>query len=610
MNLKYFKSLCSTSLIIFLVSCGNNEVEPITYEISPTVDPNISLDCTGAWANSPLCKERNEALIELKKLDPLYQSFKDLDTPESKLLQNEVEILKKEGDKFYYDEFYFKSRDSYKQATQLITDFNDKNKNKVLDLIQRSNLAFNIGNLEESNRLVLSGLDLDPTNRDLNNLKSRILNYETVSILVNQSKELSLSNSYDEALNKIDEALSIDPDRVDAVETKNKLIADSRDYFFNQNVKFSYNSMNNDDFDAAVDFYEKAKNLFSNRPELKALKIELDKEKRIFDINRFTLLGDNSYASEDWNGAIQNYKKVIELDSNNQNINSKYSRTILIKEVYDDLNKYLANQDRLSSTNIRNNFKQAIQKSKNIQLDQEKNLISLITKAEEAFNRYNEMIIVNLVSNNQTYIDIQKTAQYNPFNEQNIKLYPGRYVLIAKKRGMQSFRKEFILEPGTDFISITAICTSSCNIFETGNKNKDDIDIGDKDIQIATQIRTNEQRKSEANNSNFIKNVKIVNSTFTNNIQCTKKTRNRAMRLEFILNLDESSKVIASRVNSVKDPVTREEYNNLRSDERSVIVVIEKALKKSRFRVPRIDGEIQVGKINHVVKVPSDFCVT
>ena len=167
---------------------------------------------------------------------------------------------------------------------------------------------------------------------------------------------------------------------------------------------------------------------------LKALKIELDKEKRIFDINRFTLLGDNSYDIEDWNSAIENYKKVIELDSNNQNINSIYSRTILIKEVYDDLNKYLANQDRLSSPNIRNNFNKAIQRSKKIQLDQEKKLISLISKAEETFNRYNEMIIMNLISNNQTYIDIQKTAQYNPFNEQNIKLYPGKYVLIAKKK--------------------------------------------------------------------------------------------------------------------------------------------------------------------------------
>ena len=94
----------------------------------------------------------------------------------------------------------------------------------------------------------------------------------------------------------------------------------------------------------------------------------------------------------------------------------------------------------MSSTNIRNNFKKAIQKSKEIQLDQE-NLISLISKAEEAFNRYNEMIIVNLISNNQTYIDIQKTAQYNPFNEQNIKLYPGKYVLIAKKEACNHFEK-------------------------------------------------------------------------------------------------------------------------------------------------------------------------
>ena len=88
---------------------------------------------------------------------------------------------------------------------------------------------------------------------------------------------------------------------------------------------------------------------------------------------------------------------------------------------------------------------------------------------------------------------------------------------------MQSFRKEFILEPGTDFISITAVCTSRCNIFETDNKNKEDIDIGDNDIQIATQTRTNEQRESEVYNNSFINNVKIVNSTFTNNIQCTKK---------------------------------------------------------------------------------------
>ena len=71
MNLRFYKSLISIIVFSLLYSCSNEE--PITNSDQNilTVDPNTSLDCTGVWANSPLCKERNEALVELKKLDPL-----------------------------------------------------------------------------------------------------------------------------------------------------------------------------------------------------------------------------------------------------------------------------------------------------------------------------------------------------------------------------------------------------------------------------------------------------------------------------------------------------------------------------------------------------------
>ena len=36
---------------------------------SASVNPNISLNCSGIWEGSPLCLERNEALLELRKLD-------------------------------------------------------------------------------------------------------------------------------------------------------------------------------------------------------------------------------------------------------------------------------------------------------------------------------------------------------------------------------------------------------------------------------------------------------------------------------------------------------------------------------------------------------------
>ena len=165
MNLRFYKSYLGIILIFLLYSCSSDKKEIITYEISPSVDPNTSLDCTGVWANSPLCKERNEALVELKKLEPLYQSFKVVDDAQAKEILNEVEILKKNGDKFYFDEFYFKSRDSYKDAFDLIVGYNDRNKLKVLELIDRANLAFDLIKLDEAKSLILDGLSIDPSNK-------------------------------------------------------------------------------------------------------------------------------------------------------------------------------------------------------------------------------------------------------------------------------------------------------------------------------------------------------------------------------------------------------------------------------------------------------------
>ena len=108
----------------------------------------------------------------------------------------------------------------------------------------------------------------------------------------------------------------------------------------------------------------------------------------------------------------------------------------------------------------------------------------------------------------------------------------------------------------------------------------------------------------------FIKNAKIIGSTFSKNIKCTKTTRNRSLRLAFSLNVDKSGKVVSSRVSSISDESTKQQAKNLRPDDRAVIVIIEKALKKSKFNVPMINNQPQTGKINHVVRVPADFCVT
>ena len=607
MNLRFYKSYLGIILIFLLYSCSSDKKEIITYEISPSVDPNTSLDCTGVWANSPLCKERNEALVELKKLEPLYQSFKIVDDAQAKEILNEVEILKKNGDKFYFDEFYFKSRDSYKDAFDLIVGYNDRNKLKVLELIDRANLAFDLIKLDEAKSLILDGLSIDPSNKELNYLNNRVDNYQNVSNLISSAKEYSFSNEYDLALKTINEALNIDPERIDSIQTKQKLVNDSRSYFFDQNLKNAYKALSLNDFTNSISLFEEAKSLLPNNPELPILKREIDSKKKQYDIILFSESGDRNYSSESWEAAMDAYKNALALDPTNSDLIAKFNRTSALKNTYDDLSKYLRNIDRLSSPNIRNNFKKSLDIANKINLDTENNLIDLINNANQIFKKYGEMIVLNLISNNETFVDIQKTRQYQPFTEENIKLYPGKFVIVAKKRGMQSFRKEIYLEPGKEFLSITAICSNKCNIFETESVTKEDIDVSN--IEEQEQGLANNQTQNNTND-NFISNAKIIGSSFSKNIKCTKTTRNRSLRLVFTLNVDKSGKVVSSRVSSIRDETTKQQAKNLRVDDRAVIVIIEKALKKSKFNVPMKNNQHQTGKINHVVRVPADFCVT
>ena len=46
----------------------------------------------------------------------------------------------------------------------------------------------------------------------------------------------------------------------------------------------------------------------------------------------------------------------------------------------------------------------------------------------------------------------------------------------------------------------------------------------------------------------------------------------------------------------------------LNNDDKLVIGIIERALKKSRFKLPKIDGSSSAGKIKYTLTVPNNFC--
>lgn len=591
MTLKCFKKNSFFLTLFVTFSCSPVEQEESVFKPSTKVDPNISLDCSGIWAGSQLCLERNEALIELREFDQLFKSLALHSGERNNELIEKLKLIRQEGDGFYNDEFYFKARDSYRSGITLIEEFNNKEilfiENLILDI--KNNL--NLGRIQEANAL-LEKLHNTSKSSEAKLLQDRVDNYYQINDLIDKSRSFLFDNNFEKAFESINLAISLDAERLDSKQLKDEIQIKSNHYYFDLYLESSYRELNNNNINEAFDYFNKAKNIFSNNDELSILNKTLEKYKKEYDLTRFIKLGDSFYNQEEWKKAILNYKSALELNPNSSNILDKLNRTESLNSINERLNNFMESPERLSSKRIRDGFLNAINEGLSFKLKSEKNLILTLDKAKEIYDQYSVMITLNLSSNNKTFVDIVKTVQYQPFENKRIKLYPGKYVIVAKKKGLQSYRFSINISPDSDDIYINAICDSVCSIFYEDQPPLEN-SIAKNQTEISAPIAIS------SDDSNFIKDAKIIRSTFLNNLACDRPTKNNTIKISFSLSVDKSGNVIS---------LQRLGEYRFSSEDRKAVSVVERALRKSRFRLPSVNGSKQTGKIKHTVSIPQNFC--
>ena len=602
-NLRSYNLLLSLFILFIYSGCSSEPEVSDTFKPSSSVDPNTSLDCSGIWEGSPLCLERNQSLVELKNLDNLYQELILVKSSESEAVIDKVKSLRSEGDKNYNDEFYFKARDLYKEAFEAIIYFNSRNKTKVKNLILQSENLLNIGKPEEAGELIKEASSIEPSNTNLLTLQKRVDNYYQINSLISSSKKSLIEEDFDNALIKINKAILLDNLRLDSADLKDAIISESNDYYFDQYIRNSYKNIDSGDIKRALLNLSKAKKIYPNNEEVIILDKTLLISKKQYDLKNFKKAGDISYSNEDWPKALKNYSSALKLTPNDQLLKDQVKKVTILDKISNQLTKFNSSPERLSSTNIRNNLNTVLKTAKEIILVDEVKLISLIKKSDELFNLYSVMVVLNITSNNKTFIDIQKTAQYRPFENESIKLYPGKYILIAKRKGMQSIRKEINLSPESKVVSVTAICENQCRIFNSKSNQsyENAVTTNKKSIIGSNPVIASKNLITKTDQVNFIRGAKINSTSFSRNLVCDKKTKNNSFRANFVLSVTKTGTVVSTRL---VDTSTI----NLSTDDRKVIVIIERALKKSKFKLPKIDGKTSPGKINYPVSIPKNFC--
>lgn len=590
MNLKCFKKY-NFLLFLIIFSCSPVEKEGSVFKPSIAVDPNTSLDCSGIWAGSQLCLERNEALIELKKFDELFQKLNlGKDNSNSELIEK-LKLIRQEGDKFYTEEFYFRARDSYKSAITIIEEFNKKEAVMIEDLVLKINSNLNLGRVEEAN-LLLDKLESITNVSNLELLKSRVDNYYEINDLLEESRYYLANNNFEQAIESINLAIYLDNQRLDSIQLKDEIKTKSDQYYFDFYIKLSYEELNNNNINTAFDYFNKAKKIFDSNEELIILGNSLQKYKKEYDLSQFIKLADLLSNEEQWEEAISNYKSALELNPNSSELLTKLKRVESLNSINNKLNEFMKAPERLSSKRIRDSFLMTINDGLSYELQNEKNLILALQKATDLYKQYSVMVTLNISSNNRTYVDILKTVQYQPFINQSIKLYPGNYVIVAKRKGLQSFRMPIIISPDSDVINLDAVCDKSCSVSY-------DNEFSIKRSPENTDNNINSSILNMPSANTYIEGAKIINSSFTKNLICDRPTKNKLIKISYSVSVDRSGNVISAQ---------RLGENRFNTEDRKAVSVVERALKKSRFRLPNYESSSQLGKIKHTVSIPQNFC--
>ena len=340
-NLKSYKLPLTLFLLFTFLGCSGEGDKDKVFKPSSAVNPDTQLNCSGIWEGSPLCLERNEALVELKKLDTEYKILQLVNNEKAKLLTDKIKVIRTEGDSFYNEEFYFKARDSYISAFELIDAFNSRNANQVKSLILNIRNLLSIGKIDEAEESLEKILTLTSINPEISNLKSRIDNYYKINSIISLSKKYLAEEDFENALIKINEAIDLDSDRSELILLKEKITKESNNYFFDLYIRNAYKNIDIGDIKRAILNSDKAKRIFPNNEELSILVKTLSQSKKQFDLDNYIKTAKGAYANESWALALSNYSSAFELSPDSIDLKKRLSRVKDIKFISSQLNNFV-----------------------------------------------------------------------------------------------------------------------------------------------------------------------------------------------------------------------------------------------------------------------------
>ncbi|MCE2028616.1 hypothetical protein [Sessilibacter corallicola] len=399
------------------------------------------------WSEAQLAKQRREAQDILAKILDQQRALEaaSVNRWEADGFA-EAMATAAEGDNFYRDREFEQAKTNYNTSLQQFEalvakkDLVFEEKRKAgLDALEQHDPVASVENLDLA-------LAIKPNDKDVEAALERANNLEQVLDLIKVSKQLQQQNEWEFALEKLNEAKTLDSQSSLVKDELNSLSLVLLDRDFAEKMSDGYTALDSNRYSSAITAFKAALKLKPNAADAKSALLQAQNNQTQSTLNRHLVSAQQSASGENWQDAIGAYDKALALDANLIDAKIGKIKAQARLKLDESMQALLSDPLRLSDNNVSQQARTVLADANAIP-DAGPKLSGQISQLTQALAVAQTPITVRFQSDNETQVTLYRIGQLGNFEQHSMALKPGKYTVVGSRPGYRDVRKVFTVSP-------------------------------------------------------------------------------------------------------------------------------------------------------------------
>jgi tetratricopeptide (TPR) repeat protein len=364
-----------------------------------------------------------------------------------------AKTLATRGDEQFVAEAFEESLDSYRAAGDALEVLIATGEALLAEALGEGAAALNARDENAARGAFQRALTIDPDNAEANNGVARANLLPEVISLLREGKNHELAGDFRAALATYEKVQALDSQTHGLTAALAMARAGVQDMVFREHLSAGFAAMDSEQFERARSSFNAALKLKPADPVALGGLEQVAERKDLATIRSLRASAEAFSAAEEWRAAIEEYDRVLALDSNIQFAKTGRARALTQERTSVTLGNIIASPDKLSSKSLFGQAQDILDSAQALEPRGPK-LAGQIARVQDLLATYGTPVPVLFRSDNLTEITLSTVGRLGTFSEKELSLRPGAYTVIGSRDGCRDVRESILVRPDMQPVEI------------------------------------------------------------------------------------------------------------------------------------------------------------